>query len=69
MVSELSVAKESLTPAAHLPLWLCIGFLVGTNDHMKLTDRGCTVNLKKHLFFRVVDVSFSSLSKRVRADQ
>ena len=32
--------------------------------HMKLTDRGC----KEAFGFRVVDVSFSSLSNRARAD-
>ena len=39
-------------------------FLGSANVHMKLTDRGW----KEAFVFRVVDVSFSSLSNRARAD-
>ena len=68
MVPVLSVAKESPAPAARTGPAARCGcaqcFLGSANVHMKLTDRGW----KEAFVFRVVDVSFSSLSNRARAD-
>ena len=65
MVPVLSVAKESPAPAAGTGRCGCAQcFLGSANVHMELTDRGC----KEAFVFRVVDVSFSSLSNRARAD-
>ena len=66
MIPVLYVAKES--PAAAAAARTRCGcaqcFLGSANVHMKLTDRGW----KEAFVFRVVDVSFSSLSNRARAD-
>ena len=63
MVPVLSVAKESPAPAAHTGCGCAQCFLGSANVHMQLTHRGW----KEAFVFRVVDVSFSSLSNRARA--
>ena len=77
MVPVLSVTKESPAPACagccsvatHSASFGCCSVAThsasfGSTNHTKLTDRGC----KEPFVFRVVDVSFSPLSNRVRAD-